>query len=222
MPAPEAAEALYFLDHDGRVFVVREGSRVRLPRRAEVAFDLVERHRATILGQRVVFGSPVDKRQRTEWPWKDDLPHMAGADDVARTAGNVSQTRVVAKGAFFRGGDVLLLKDKVGFYRGKWSLPGGYLDHGETPDQCVVRELEEEAGVLGEAVRLVRVDSQVVPSGFHFLTFHYAGRARTEAFKLKEDEVEDARWVPLAQAAREVASEHSRACLQDLLREGPP
>ena len=217
MPGSAAAEPLYFIDHDGRVFVVREGDKVRLPRRAEVPFAFAEKHQATILGRTVVFAGPLDKRHREDWPWKDDLPHLPGADAVARTAGNVSQTRLVAKGAFFHQGKVLLLKDKVGYYRGKWSLPGGYLDYGETPERCVVRELEEEVGVLGEVRSLVRVDSQVVPSGFHFLTFHYEGPALTDAFKLKDDEVEDARWVPLEEAVREVASEHSRAALRDLL-----
>lgn len=220
MPASRAGEPRFFLDHDGRVYLVRDGAALRLPTRAEVPVAFAEKHRAIILGQEVVFASPLDKSHHEDWPWKDALPHMDGADAVARTAGNVSQTRVVAKGVFVRSGRVLLIKDKVGFYQGKWSLPGGYVDHGEGPERCVVRELEEEVGVQGEVVRLLRVDSQVVPSGFHFLTFHYEGRALTEAFKLKQDEVEEARWASLEHAARDVASPHSRAALQGLLDEG--
>lgn len=219
MAGPAAGAPVYFLDHDGRVFVVQDEAGMRLPSLDEVPFDFYEKHRAKVLGRTVVFGSPADKHHRPDWPWKDDLTHLPGVDPVARTAGNISQTRVVAKGAFFREGQVLLLKDKVGFYRGKWSLPGGYLDYGEGPDTCVLRELEEEVGVPGKVERLLRVDSQVVPSGFHFLTFHFMGQALSDSFKLKEDEVEDARFAPLAEAVREVASEHSRAALRQLAEE---
>lgn len=217
---PWSGEPVYFLDHDGRVFLVRDGGVLRLPARSEVPFEFVEKHRALVAGATVVFGSPVDKHQR-EWPWKDALYAMPDADGVARAAANISQTRIVAKGAFTRGRDVLLIKDKLGFYRGRWNLPGGYLDYGESPEACVLREAEEELGVKGHVVRLLRIDSQVVPSGYHFLTFHYEGRLADAALRLKPDEIEDARWVPLDQAVREVASPHSRKALEGLLREEP-
>lgn len=218
MPAPR--EPVYFLDHDGRVFLAREpGGRWRLPLRSEVPFAFHEKHRAMVRDQVVVFGSPVEKHLRTAWPWKDDLPFMDDVDGLARTAANISQTRLVAKGVLLRGDDVLLIKDSVGYYRGKWSLPGGYVDYGETPEACVVREAEEEVGVKAQIARLLRIDSQVVPTGFHFLTFHYEGRVEAEAFRLKADEVEEARWATLAEAARDLASPHSRAAVEGLLKE---
>lgn len=220
MPATAAGEPLYFIDHDGRLFLIENKGALRLPTRAEVPFGFVEKHRAQVRGRTVVFAAPTDKHHREDWRWKDDLTHLEGVDDVARTAANMSQTRVVAKGAFFHGDKVLVIKDCVGFYKGRWSLPGGYLDYGESPAQCAARELEEETGVVGEVRRIVRVDSQVVPTGFHFITFHFEGRALTDQFKLKEDEVEDARWATLEEALRDVASPHSRRCLEDLLREG--
>ena len=40
--------------------------------------------------------------------------------------------------------DVLMI-----FRRGKWDLPKGKLDKGETLEQCAVREVEEETGLTG-------------------------------------------------------------------------
>jgi 8-oxo-dGTP pyrophosphatase MutT (NUDIX family) len=49
---------------------------------------------------------------------------------------------VSVKGVVVRAGRVLLLRNE----RDEWELPGGRLESGETPGQCVVREISEEAG----------------------------------------------------------------------------
>ncbi len=49
---------------------------------------------------------------------------------------------VSVKGVVVRGGQVLLLHNE----RGEWELPGGRLEIGETPTQCVAREITEETG----------------------------------------------------------------------------
>jgi len=52
----------------------------------------------------------------------------------------------------FRGDEVLLIRKKRGLGAGKINGPGGKIDPGETPEQCAVREVEEELGVHAEQV----------------------------------------------------------------------
>jgi len=47
---------------------------------------------------------------------------------------------VSVKGVVVRDGRVLLLKNE----RDEWELPGGRIELGETPEQCVAREIAEE------------------------------------------------------------------------------
>ena len=42
---------------------------------------------------------------------------------------------------------ILLIRKSRGAYTGKLDLPGGGLEHGETPLECVVREVKEETNL---------------------------------------------------------------------------
>jgi len=67
-------------------------------------------------------------------------------------------------------GDRILLTriSPVGYPSGTWTLPGGGVDHGESPNEAVVRELYEEAGLRARTSRLVDVhDVHVVAPGRH-------------------------------------------------------
>ncbi|HLT62870.1 MAG TPA: NUDIX hydrolase [Microlunatus sp.] len=47
---------------------------------------------------------------------------------------------------------------------GDWTLPGGGVDQSEDPFDAVIREVGEETGCTAEVIRLLGVDSRVIPA----------------------------------------------------------
>jgi len=58
-------------------------------------------------------------------------------------------------------GGVVLVKRKNEPYRGKWALPGGFVEHGEKVEDAAVREAKEETGLKVKLGRLVGVYSEL-------------------------------------------------------------
>ncbi len=85
---------------------------------------------------------------------------------------------------------------------GKWAMPGGALEVGETPLEGVLREALEETGVHCQAVALVGVfDSRLcgTPSRHHLYQFMILCRPTEQAQEAKPShaiEVLEAGWFP--------------------------
>jgi ADP-ribose pyrophosphatase YjhB (NUDIX family) len=72
-----------------------------------------------------------------------------------------------------------------------WTLPGGGIHFGESPETAVIRELDEETGQGGEIVRLVEVNDRLLklesrPGTVHAIRIVYevrvtGGQLREEA-----------------------------------------
>jgi ADP-ribose pyrophosphatase YjhB (NUDIX family) len=60
--------------------------------------------------------------------------------------------KVDVRGVVFRAGSILLVKERSD---GRWTLPGGWADIGESPTEAVVREVREESGYAVKPVKLL-------------------------------------------------------------------
>lgn len=88
-----------------------------------------------------------------------------------------------------------------------WSLPGGRLETGEAMTDCVVREVQEETGMLVAPVELAYIiDSHNQPHDQHFLCHVFSCRVVTGTPRVPENDeyVVDVRWVKREEVARYV------------------
>ena len=53
--------------------------------------------------------------------------------------------KVDVRGALVENGRILLVRETED--SGRWTLPGGWTDVNQSPSECVIRELREEAGI---------------------------------------------------------------------------
>ena len=72
---------------------------------------------------------------------------------------------------------VLLMKRKNSHGDGTWSAPGGHLEYGELPEQCAIREAQEEVGVIITDVTFLAITNDVFEmEQKHYITIWMAGR----------------------------------------------
>jgi 8-oxo-dGTP pyrophosphatase MutT (NUDIX family) len=100
------------------------------------------------------------------------------------------------------------------------ALPKGHVDPGESVLEAAEREVREETGVVGELVRELgkarywyRRDGQAIGKTVTFYLFSYVEGDVED----HDDEVEEARWIPLTDARTALSYETERAMVERAL-----
>jgi len=121
-------------------------------------------------------------------------------------------------GVVIRGADVMVIVPRG--RRRVLSLPKGGRDAGETPEQTAAREVREETGITATVRgRLGQVDYRYRRGGRRFAkTVHfYLCEFESGDTADHDHEVDDARWMPLAQARHRLTYPGERAMIERAL-----
>jgi len=114
---------------------------------------------------------------------------------------------VVGVGAIIiREGRIALIKRGNEPSKGKWTIPGGLVELGESPEQAVIRETKEEVCLDVEKPTLIDVVSNVDldESGrvkYHYVIIDYLVHVKNGTAEAASDAVE-LRWVPFEEVER--------------------
>lgn len=131
----------------------------------------------------------------------------------------LTREEVSAGGVVFRlrddgdGFDVVLIRT----HEGRWQLPKGWIEEGETPEQAAIREVREEAGVDAELVGPLDAirytykstydpEPALVRKQVHFFLLRYLGGSTDD----HDDEVREARWADIREAEQMLAFKDER------------
>ncbi len=122
---------------------------------------------------------------------------------------NKKVSRVSAYGLLLKDEKLLLcrLSQRVMKSAGHWTLPGGGIDFGETPEDAVVREFREETGLIVKTGALVCIDTlcdEVNGTQFHNLRIIYEAHYVEGDLIYEQDGTTDlCEWFSEADASKE-------------------
>ncbi|MFQ5620414.1 MAG: NUDIX domain-containing protein [Candidatus Nanoarchaeia archaeon] len=93
---------------------------------------------------------------------------------------------------------ILLIKRKNAPWKGKWALPGGFVDKYETLEKAAKRELKEETGItINKLHKLKPFDTPKRDPRGQVISIPHVGTTRYQLPKGNDDAAE-AKWVPIS------------------------
>ena len=124
-----------------------------------------------------------------------------------------------------RGLEVLLVQRLTEPSRGRWSLPGGVVELGETVREAARREVQEECGLQVEPGEVLAVMDNIVRDETGRIRFHYvlvdllAEHAGGELAPASD--IGNACWVREGELGELDVTEKARELVQEVLRSTP-
>jgi len=104
--------------------------------------------------------------------------------------------------------------------RDQWELPGGRLEPGESPEECLLREVLEEVGLEAVVERLVDARTFAPASGKELFVLVYRCRLAAPGVPVLSSEHRQAGWFSLAEMGALALPEGYLASLERALDPG--
>jgi 8-oxo-dGTP diphosphatase len=118
-----------------------------------------------------------------------------------------------------RRGEILMVKRRFDPRAGAWCLPAGFMEYGEAPERCAIRELREETGVLGRITGLLGVYAGVDDPRVRSVLILYTAERVSGRLKPGDDAIE-ADYFPRRRLPRSIAFASHRRALEEFLARG--
>ena len=109
---------------------------------------------------------------------------------------------------------VLMVKRAFEPAAGAWCLPAGFMEYGETPERCAVRELREETGIAARLSGLFGVYAGFDDPRVRTVLILYTAERTGGRLKPGDDAIE-ARYFTLSRLPRRIAFESHRRALAE-------
>jgi 8-oxo-dGTP diphosphatase len=126
--------------------------------------------------------------------------------------------KIVIAAVIERDGCILICKRKQGKqHSGFWEFPGGTLEEGETREQCLKRELQEELAIIAEVGDLICTSEYTYTPDWTIKLVAYRATVISGNFSLNDHE--EIRWVKPADLANYDFPEADRPIVEILVKE---
>jgi 8-oxo-dGTP diphosphatase len=126
--------------------------------------------------------------------------------------------KIVTAAVIERDGHILIAKRKQGKQHvGNWEFPGGTLEEGETPEQCLKRELQEELAITAEVGGLICISEYSYTPDWTIRLLAYRTTVISGIFNLNDHE--EIRWVKPTDLANYDFPEADRPIVEKLIKE---
>jgi 8-oxo-dGTP diphosphatase len=116
-------------------------------------------------------------------------------------------------------GEVLMVRRRYEPRAGAWCLPAGFMEYGEAPERCAIRELKEETGLLARITGLLGVYAGVDDPRVRSVLIVYT--AERVGGRLKPgDDAMAAKYFPRTKLPRAIAFASHTQALQEYFARG--
>lgn len=132
---------------------------------------------------------------------------------------NFRNPRPTATGLIFYKNRLLLTKRAKKLFKGWWDLPGGYVEHGETAEQALKREVKEETGLDIKIKKFFGTYSGTASFGedeYWVLSVVFIAEAKKGELQANDD-VSASRWFAKKEIPSKIAFNSNQKTIKDFL-----